>query len=535
MKAIIVARVSTEEQREMNNSLPAQIHRMEEYCHRYGYEIIESYSFDESAYKDKRSEFDKIIARIDSMNEKIAVCFDKVDRFSRDIFDKRVPILYNKALNDTIELHFVSDGQVINNTMVAWDKFAFGMKLWLSKYYSDAISDNVKRTFWEKRRRWEVTWAAKLGYINSVDSDGRNTVIPDPDRKHLIIRLFELYATWNHSIASLKKEMDKLGLRSKKWNKVARSQIETILKDPFYYWVFRSTYGHFPHKYQKLITKDLFDRCQSIRQGKSGRPEKSIVQQPFMFSWLLKCEFCWCSITPEIKRKPSGREFIYYSCTNAKGVCKREYTNENTLLGDIFPILDVFGSITQEAQNYVLSELRTSEESEVAFNKSQLRRIEGEIKKIETADENLVKNYCDPGTRITPEMYDKIHQEYQDQLTHLKHEQQKYSEWKSEYNLTIHTVFSLAKRARGIFESSETSEKQTLLRLLLQNSTLRGKKPIFNLEKPFDLVLDLDDNWKWLGVLDEFRTLDWKSISRTFETKWIFRFVENLNAEVKEL
>jgi DNA invertase Pin-like site-specific DNA recombinase len=119
MKAITVARVSTEEQREANNSLPAQTHRMEEYCRRNGFDIIESFSFDESAYTDNRTEFDSILSRIDSQNEKIIVCFDKVDRFSRDIFDKRVPILYNKALAGLIELHFVSDGQVIDNKMSA--------------------------------------------------------------------------------------------------------------------------------------------------------------------------------------------------------------------------------------------------------------------------------------------------------------------------------------------------------------------------------------------------------------------------------
>lgn len=33
MKAILIARVSTEEQREAGNSLPAQIVRLEKYCH----------------------------------------------------------------------------------------------------------------------------------------------------------------------------------------------------------------------------------------------------------------------------------------------------------------------------------------------------------------------------------------------------------------------------------------------------------------------------------------------------------------------
>ena len=45
--------------------------------------------------------------------EKIAVCCDKVDRLSRNMFDKRISFLYEKALDDEIELHFVSDGQII--------------------------------------------------------------------------------------------------------------------------------------------------------------------------------------------------------------------------------------------------------------------------------------------------------------------------------------------------------------------------------------------------------------------------------------
>ena len=147
MKAVILARVSTEEQKDAGNSLPAQIARLEAYCKRKGFEIVETYSFDESAYKTKRDEFDRILDFLKEKNEKIAVCFDKVDRLSRNVFDKRVSLLYEKAVADEIELHFVSDGQVINSSMSAVEKFQFGMSLGLAKYYSDAISDNVKRVF----------------------------------------------------------------------------------------------------------------------------------------------------------------------------------------------------------------------------------------------------------------------------------------------------------------------------------------------------------------------------------------------------
>jgi len=40
MKAIILAKVSTEEQKKAGNSLPAQIERLESYCKRKGFEKV---------------------------------------------------------------------------------------------------------------------------------------------------------------------------------------------------------------------------------------------------------------------------------------------------------------------------------------------------------------------------------------------------------------------------------------------------------------------------------------------------------------
>ena len=40
MKAILIARVSTEEQKEAGNSLPAQVARLEKYCQNKGFEIL---------------------------------------------------------------------------------------------------------------------------------------------------------------------------------------------------------------------------------------------------------------------------------------------------------------------------------------------------------------------------------------------------------------------------------------------------------------------------------------------------------------
>lgn len=167
MQAIEATRVSTTEQKEKaGNSLPAQSDRIQNYCKRKGFDIIKAFSFDESAYKEKRDEFDKLLEYVEeiSKKEKVAVCFDKVGRLSRSVFDKQVGKLYEMAVEDLIELHFVSDGQIINNQMSAVEKFQFGISLGLAKYYSDAISDNTKRTFEKKRKNGEWTGAVRLGF-----------------------------------------------------------------------------------------------------------------------------------------------------------------------------------------------------------------------------------------------------------------------------------------------------------------------------------------------------------------------------------
>lgn len=60
MKVILIARVSTEKQKKADNSLPAQVIRLENYCHNKDFNILKICSFNESAYTNGRSEYDFI-------------------------------------------------------------------------------------------------------------------------------------------------------------------------------------------------------------------------------------------------------------------------------------------------------------------------------------------------------------------------------------------------------------------------------------------------------------------------------------------
>jgi site-specific DNA recombinase len=492
MKAIILARVSTEEQKDAGNSLPAQVDRLTNYAKLKDFEIGEIFSFDESAYKTKRDEFDKILEYIKEQKEKVAVCFDKVDRFSRNIFDKRVTTLYELAMKDEIELHFASDNLTITSNISATEKFHFGMNLGLAKYYSDAISDSVKRSYEKMRRDGIYPSKPPLGYIRKTDISGSKTIVPDSEKAHIVVKLFELYSTGNYSLETLLQEAIRMGLKTSGGLIPPRSLMENIINDTFYYGIAQSAqHPPYPHKYECLISKDLYDKCKAVKDKKrTNRPK--FLSKDFIFKTLLTCKNCGCSMTPEMHKKDSGRIFIYYSCTNAKRICKRGYVSEKKLLEPIYELLGRFKKITNEVQESLVEELRKTTESEIAFHKTQISRIMAEHERLKQKEDALLEAFIEK--TITKEIYDKKHQEYYGKIILLNLELEEHNRGNFEYQTTMATVCSVARRAKEIFESSEPNEKRVFLNYLLQNPTVQEKNLEFTIRSPFNLILDWTDS-----------------------------------------
>ena len=491
MKAIILARVSTEEQKEAGNSLPAQIERLKNYCRAKDFKITKIFSFDESAYKTKRDEFDKILEYLKSNKEKTAVCFDKVDRFSRNVFDKRVASLFDLAMKDKIELHFASDNLVITPNISATEKFHFSMNLGLAKYYSDAISDNVKRAYENKIKRGEWIGKAPIGYID-LQNEHKDKE-PDPARSHFIVRIFEIYATGDSSMRIIRDEMEKIGLKSNTKNPkpLSVSQIEHILKNPFYYGIMRIKGKLHPHKYQPLISKALFDEAEKVRISYHKKPFK-YASKPFIFRGMIKCADCGCTITPE-----TTKGHIYYSCTNYHRFHKKRiYVKEQELLKPVYEILKNI-QLSDDKIKEITEDLRKSNEAKNYFHEQSLRALRKEYDQIEDRISKMFDLRLDDSS-ITKDMFNKKLKEYKEKQTELNEEIARYDQADENYYITANTVLNLAQKAYEIFQSSEVAEKRQLLNFLLQNPELNGRKLVFKLKTPFDTVLQANECSNWL-------------------------------------
>lgn len=498
MKSIILARVSTEEQKEANNSLPAQIRRLEDYCEKKDFQIVQRFSFDESAYKTKRDEFDRVLEYLDRHKEKIAICFDKVDRFSRNVFDKRVPLLYEKAISGEIELHFASDNQVIHSGISAVEKFQFGMSLGLAKYYSDAISDNVKRTREKQLDSGQWPHSAPIGYLNIDTIEGSKDIVPDEERAHLIVYAFEKYASGGCSLDMLAKELQTKGLANRKSNKpVVKSQVDWILKNPFYYGVMICNDQRYDHKYKPLISKTLFDKCEEVRMSRTKTKFK-YAAKPFAFRGLIKCAYCGCSVGADRKKD----KYTYLSCNQYKGKCGAIRIREEVVSDQI---LDIFKSfkMPEDAKKRILDKMNVTFEHERAFYKKSSDTIVKEIRDIDHRIEEMYKDkLCG---RITADEYDKYVLKFKDQQDDLSSQLKDHIKADKTFLLTSSHIMELANRAPELYQNSKEEQKRQLVNFVLSNLRLEGKKLLYNYKKPFNELALCSKNANWLRRSDSNR------------------------------
>lgn len=484
MKAIVIARVSTEEQKEAGLSLPAQEERLKKYCRNKGFDIIKICSFDESAYKDERTEFDSVMDFILAQKERIAVCCDKVDRLTRNMFDKRVAALYEKALKDEVELHFASDGQIVNSQISATQKFQFSISLGLSNYFSNAVSDNVKRTIEQKLRRGEWIGKAPFGYKNFTYPDGRQKdVIVDPEIAPLIRQAFALYASEAFSMELLHKKLTQdYGVN---WSK---GYIDKLLNNHFYYGIMVVKGKRYPHRYPAIIDKALFDQVQNVKNGFNKKPVK-YAGLPYAYRGLIRCGDCGLTVTPE-----RHKGHAYYHCTQYNGKHGATWFREEQIteiLASVFDRLKMPETIVEEITK-TLGEVHTNK---MDFHNKQFDRLTREQKDLAKMMDAL---YLDKlRGKINEEAYDRYYQKFSEDRDDINIRLTRLQEAEDNYYITARSIIDITDQAGDLFKSSEVEEKRQLIKLVLPNLRVEGENLLYDVNKPFDMILNCADSKLW--------------------------------------
>lgn len=491
MKAILLARVSSKEQEE-GQSIPAQERRLREYAQRRGLIVDEVFKITESSTKDTRREFEKILARIRKSRETLALVADTIDRVQRSF--KESVVLEDLRKDGKVEIHFIREGLVLNLKSNSADILRWDMGVMFARSYVLQLSDNVKRSKEQAAKNGIWIGLAPLGYMHVVGEDGEKTIISDPERAPLIKKLFDLYATGNYSLLKLQKEAESMGFRSKKGRKIAKSVINEILKNPFYYGMMQTKYGLTKHQYQSLIPQELYERVQNIATGYHKKPHKS-VSQPFALRGLITCGQCGCLVTPEIKKK----RYVYYSCTNAKGNCKRVYVREEPLIATLLAYFDHI-ALSEKQIAEVTSYLKEIHESKAKFHIESLEALRKEQDRLQRRLNQIYDDKLDG--LIDEKMYLERVSTYKARQAEIVQQMDRHEKADKNFYITANLVMNLAMRAREIFKSSEVDEKRQLLDLVFQNLEFKDGSLSLSVREPFLTMMEFKKRPEEWGRLD---------------------------------
>ena len=110
--------------------------------------------------------------------------------------------------------------------------------------------------------------------------------------------------------------------------------------------------------------------------------------------------------------------------------------------------------------------------------------------------------------RINEEQYDRYYENLRNDLEDVIAKLNKLQGAEDNYYLTAKYILDLANRAHQLFTSSEVDEKRQLIKLVLSNLRLDGKKPLWIARNPFDALLKREDHLLWRPLVDVFRNND---------------------------
>lgn len=101
---------------------------------------------------------------------------------------------------------------------------------------------------------------------------------------------------------------------------------------------------------------------------------------------------------------------------------------------------------------------------------------------------------------ITQDEYDKKAIELRQRQKELNAELSIHNQADEKFSITLTRLISLASRAYEIFESSKIAEKRKLINFMFSNLKMNAKKLEYDLNKPFDMMINKATYQEWLPI-----------------------------------
>jgi len=383
-KYFLYARKSTEDEERQVMSIEAQLAELAEFAKRENIEIAETFIESKSAKKPGREVFNEMMSKVQDSKESVGLLAWHPDRLARNSIDGG-QIIYSIDTGKIVSLRFPTFWFEPTPQGLFMLQVAFGQ----SKYYSDNLSENVKRGIRQKLRRGEWPGLAPFGYVNNPKI--RN-IEPEPTKAKILKKVFEEFAEGKHSLESLSQRLNFWGIVSRSGKPLSKSVVRKILTNRAYTGIIKHNGECHEGKFLPLINSATFEAVQKILKQKS-RPRKKKQGHDFPFAGLLTCGECGAAITAQFANGHGGT-YRYYRCTKRLGACSQKYLQEKEMAAQITKQLQQV-AISDEWYEQGLAQIEEWKQESKQNNNNFVQNLTSKINTAGDKLNKLVDTYLD--------------------------------------------------------------------------------------------------------------------------------------------
>lgn len=473
-KAVVYARVSSEEQAKHGFSIDNQKRQCIEFAEKQGYSVAKVFVDEGKSAKNlERPEIQELMVYCSKKKNKIsAVIIWRLDRISRNTED------YHGVLRPLFEkqgIKLLSATEANVNTIEGDLMRNIGMSF--AEYERKVIGARTIAGLRQKAELGEYPHKAPIGYKNISKEDGSKTIIIDDSCAFYIKQAFNLYDSGLYSLRSLTAKLYKDGFRSSSGRRVPQSTVEFILKNIFYTGVFKFEDKVYENaKHVPLISKELFYSVQDRLLSPDKARKKNY---DFAYTGLIRCAHCGCRLTAEFKKG----KYIYYHCTGNKGgECKRDYINELVVDKTFAEIIRLI-VIPQDIRERILKELKLVHEKKNGYSKEVKNNIIKQITRLENRIEEAFTLKLD--NVITHDFWKAQNDKLQIEKDKLKIQLEEIDKLDKAFYDKADTLLSFTDNAHDYFLKGNLFQRRKIMEIISEEITYKDKnfdiklKPIF--------------------------------------------------------
>ena len=382
-------RVSTAKQGE-GVSIGAQKEAIEQYAKTNNLIVSQWFEEKETAAKAGRPVFNAMVKQLRKQKAQ-GIIVHKIDRSARNFRDwARIGDLADAGF----DIHFATETLDFRSR---GGRLSADIQAVIAADYIRNLREETIKGINGRLKQGLYPFNAPLGYLNN---GGGKPKTPDPERAPLIKKMFELYASGNYSLRTLRHTMIDLGLTNTAGKPPSKHLIETILSNPFYCGIIRikTTGKTYEGAHAPLISVAQFERVQDAKSGKCG---KKVTKHNHIFRGLFRCGHCNYSMIPE---RQKGH--VYYRCHTKN--CPTTTVREQSISSALFETYDAL-ALSEEAIEQLVCAVQKWTEKQSGSENRELQ-ITSELSNIDNKLEALTDALIDRliGKEVYAERQEKL-------------------------------------------------------------------------------------------------------------------------------